>query len=205
MVATNCLLQIPDRGSSGSRAPAAHSSWSASVDEQVVGSEPQRATVAAVALGEPVEGRAHAERGQDMRRNLETEMAPDLPGLLVARKVNFAAHDPGGELVARGEPLLLDADRVVRILILGAVTDTRALAIAEGGATPRIHHSRDRGVGVRGRVMDLRDVVHRRDTVIELAERAEQLIDVHVLRPVHGSEREENVLVVIDVPARRAG
>ena len=131
------------------------------------------------------------------------ELASDLPGLLVARKVDLAAHDHGDELVARGEPLLLDADRVVRILVAGNAS--RALEIAEGGAAARIHDALDRGVGVLGRVMDLRDVVHRRDAVVELAERAEQLVDVHVLRPVHGGERQENVLEVGDVPARRAG
>src|SRR5260370_37596662 len=52
-------------------------------------------------------------------------------------------------------------------------------------------------------MMDLRDVVHRRDAVIELAEPTEQLVDVHVLRPVHGGEGEENVFVVSYVPARR--
>ena len=56
-----------------------------------------------------------------------------------------------------------------------------------------------------GRMVDLRDVVHRRDAVVELAERAEQLVDVHVLRAVHRREREENVLIVVDVSARRAG
>ena len=35
----------------------------------------------------------------------------------IARKVDLAAHDHGDELVVRGEPLLLDADRVVGILL----------------------------------------------------------------------------------------
>ena len=56
-----------------------------------------------------------------------------------------------------------------------------------------------------GRMVDLRDVVDRRDAVVELAERAEQLVDVHVLRAVHRREREESVLIVVDVSARRAG
>src|SRR5206468_3198647 len=148
-------------------------------------------------------GRAHAERGEDMRRNLKTELASDLPGVLVARKVDLAAHDQGDELVARGEPLLLDADRVVWIFVAGH--GPRALEIAEGGAAARIHDALDRGVRVLGRVMDLRDVVYRRDAVIELAERAEQLVDVHVLWAVHRGEREKNVLVVVDLPTRRAG
>ena len=51
------------------------------VDEQVVGSEPDVAVDAARALGEIVQDRADAERREDVRRNLETELAPDRPGL----------------------------------------------------------------------------------------------------------------------------
>ena len=47
----------------------------------------------------------------------------------------------------------------------------------------------DGGVRVLRRVMDLRNVVHRRDAVVELAKSAEQLVDVDVLRPVDGRER----------------
>jgi len=140
-----------------------------------------------------------------MRRNLEPELAPDLPGLLVVRKVDLAAHDHGDELVGRGEPLLLDADSVVRILVAGIAADnsgTRALEIAEGGTAPGIEQCLDGGVRVLGRVMDLRDVVHRRDAVIELAQAPEQLVDVHVLRTVLGGEREENEFEVSGVPAR---
>ena len=61
-------------------------------------------------------------------------------------KVDLAAHDHGDELVGRGEPLLLDANRVVRVLVAGNAT--RALEIAEGGAAPRIHDALDGGVGV---------------------------------------------------------
>jgi hypothetical protein len=53
--------------------------------------------------------------------------------------------------------------------------------------------------------MDFRDVVHCRDAVVELAEPTEQLVDVDAPRPVHRGEGEQNVMVVIDVPARRAG
>ena len=81
--------------------------------------------------------------------------------------------------------LLFDAERVLRICIIGAVI-SRALEIAEGGAAPGIEQGLDGGVGMLRRVMDLRDVVHGRDAVIELAERTEQLVDVHILRPVHG-------------------
>ena len=83
-------------------------------------------------------------------------------------------------------------------------TRTRALEIAEGGTAARIHDPLDRGVRVFGRVMDLRDVMHRRDTAVELAERTEQLADVDVLRPVHRGERLQNVLEVIDDATRRA-
>ena len=47
------------------------------VDEQVVGSEPDVVVDAARALGEIVQDRADAERREDVRRNLETELAPD--------------------------------------------------------------------------------------------------------------------------------
>ena len=104
------------------------------------------------------------------------------------------------ELVARGEPLLLDAARVVRILV--ARDGARALEIAERGAAPRIGERLDGGVRVLGRVMDLRDVVHRGDAAVELAEAAEQLVDVDVLRPVHGRELAEDVLEVVDRAVR---
>lgn len=55
------------------------------VDEQVVGSEPDVVVDAALALGEIVQDRADAERREDVRRNLETELAPDVPGLRVSR------------------------------------------------------------------------------------------------------------------------
>src|SRR5215470_1123464 len=52
--------------------------------------------------------------------------------------------------------------------------------------------------------MDLRDVMHRRDAIIELAEPPEQFVDVHVLRPVNGRELLEDVFEVSPAPAWRA-
>ena len=52
--------------------------------------------------------------------------------------------------------------------------------------------------------MDLRDVVHRGDAVIELGETAEQLVDVDVLRPVDGRELQQNEFEVGRAPTRRA-
>ena len=52
------------------------------VDEQVVGSDPDVVVDAARALGELVQDRADAERREDVRRDLEIELAPDRPGLL---------------------------------------------------------------------------------------------------------------------------
>ncbi len=81
---------------------------------------------------------------------------------------------------------------------------TRALEIAEGGTAAGIEERLDGGVRVLRRVMDLRDVVHRGDAVIELGETGEQLVDVHVLRPVHGRELQQNEFEVGGAPARRA-
>ncbi len=52
--------------------------------------------------------------------------------------------------------------------------------------------------------MDLRDVVHRCDTAVDLAQASEQLVDVDVLRPVHGSEFAEDELEVVDRTVRLA-
>ena len=98
-----------------------------------------------------------------------SELASDRPRRLEARQVDLAAHDHRHELVVGGEVLLLDAARVGRILIAGHVAG--ALEVAEDGAASRVGHSLDRRVGVLGRVMDLRDVVHRRDAAVDLAER----------------------------------
>ena len=53
------------------------------------------------------------------------------------------------------------------ILVAGHAAGT--LEIAEGGTAARIEQRLDGGVGVLGRVMDLGDVVHRRDAAVELA------------------------------------
>ena len=82
---------------------------------------------------------------------------------------------------------------------------TRALEIAEGGATPGIDQRLNGSVGVRRRVTDLRDVVHRGDAVVELAEPTERLIDVDVLRPVHRGKFVQDELEVSRAAARRTG
>ena len=112
------------------------------------GPSPMSLLTPPVPCGEIVQDRADPERREDVRRNLETELAPDLPGLRVGRfpQVDLAAHDHVDELVARGEPLLLDAERILRILVAGDAT--RALEIAEGGAAPGIEEGLDGGVGV---------------------------------------------------------
>ena len=46
--------------------------------------------------------------------------------------------------------------------------------------------------------------MHRRDARVELAERAEQLVDVDVLRPVHRRELAEDVFEVVDRAVRLA-
>ena len=50
------------------------------------GPSPMLLLTAALAHGEQVQDRAYPERGEDVRRNLQTELAPDLPGLLVDRR-----------------------------------------------------------------------------------------------------------------------
>src|SRR5439155_9650238 len=98
-------------------------------------------------------------------------------------------------------------DRVLRILVAGIGAEdvgSRALEIAEGGAAPGVEQRLDGGVRMLRRVMDLRDVVHGRDAVVELRQTAEQLADVDVLRTVYGGESEENVLEVVDSGRRRA-
>ena len=52
--------------------------------------------------------------------------------------------------------------------------------------------------------MDLGDVMHRRDTAINLAQPAEQFVDVHVLWTVDGHEFAENELELVDRPVRLA-
>ena len=140
------------------------------VDEQVVRTEADVA-VAARSSGELVKNRPDAERREDMRRDLQAELAPDGPGLVGRRvaEVDLAAHDHVHELVARREPLLLDAGRIGRILVAGNAA--RALEVAERGAAPGVEQRLDRGVGVLRRVVDLRDVVHRRHAVRRVGDR----------------------------------
>jgi hypothetical protein len=174
------------------------------VDEQIVLSEPQRTAVATLALSEQVQGRTDAERGKDVSRNLQTELATDHPGLLVTRQIDLAAHNHRDKLVGRGKVLVIDAGCVLGVFICGRVVRSGTLEIAEGRAAPRIEQGLDGGVGVLGRVMDLRDVVNRRDAVVELAQASEQLVDIDVLRPVDGGEFQQNVLVISRSPGRRA-
>ena len=51
------------------------------VDEQVVRPDADVAVEPPVPCGELVEDRADAERRQDVRRDLQAELAPDRPGL----------------------------------------------------------------------------------------------------------------------------
>ena len=112
-----------------------------------------------------------------MRRDLESELAPDGPGRVgcCIPKVDLAAHYHVHEPVAREivvvEPLVVDAEGVLRIGISRRVDDNPlagALEIAERCAAPRIDQRLDGSVRVIGRVMNLRDVVHRGDAVVEL-------------------------------------
>src|SRR5262245_11216255 len=111
-----------------------------------------------------------------MRRKLEVQLTSDVPGELVVGQVDLDPHDHVDELVARREPPVLDAGRVGWILVLRIGADkggAGALEIAEGGASPCIEQGLDRSVRVLWRVMYLRDVVHRRDAVVELRKPAE--------------------------------
>ncbi len=179
------------------------------VDEQVVRSDPDIVLAASHPRGERVHGRADTERRENVRRDLETEVSTDRPGLLGRRipEIDLAAHDHMDELVRGGEPLRFDAGGVLRILVAGIGAENvraRAFEIAEGGAASGVEQRLDGSVGMRGRVMDLRDVVHRGDAVIELGEPAEQLVDVDVLRPVHGGELEQDEFEIGGAAARRA-
>src|SRR5215831_6541975 len=150
-----------------------------------------------------------------MRRDLKFELAPNRPGLLGGPRpeVDLAAHDHVHEPVAREiivrEPLVVDAEGVLRIGIIRIGGDpwnpfAGALEIAERRTAPSIDQRLDGSVGVLGRVMNLRDVVYRRDAVIELRESGEQFINVHVFLPVNGRELKEDVFVVRPAPAWRA-
>src|SRR6516162_7248335 len=89
------------------------------MDEQVVGPDPDVLIDATLAHGELVQDRAYLEWREDVRRYLQTELAPDRPGLRVDRRpeIDLAAHDHRTELVGRGEVLLLDAECILRISI----------------------------------------------------------------------------------------
>src|SRR6202041_1913638 len=129
--------------------------------EQVVRSNADVA-VAARSGGERVQNRADAERRENMRRDLQTKLPPDGPGLVggCVAEIDLAAHDHVDEAVARQvarrEPLLEDAWRVLRILVArnAGAEITRALEIAEGGATAGVDQRLDGGVRVRRRVTD---------------------------------------------------
>src|SRR4030095_12149454 len=105
---------------------------------------------AAPAQGEVVQDRADPEGREDVCGDLETELAPDVPGLRVGRfsEIDLATHDHVDKLVTRGEPLRLDAQRVLRVLVPGNTAGT--LEIAEGGTAARIEQRPGGGVGVLG-------------------------------------------------------
>ena len=120
-------------------------------------------------------------------------VAAQIPGRHGARipEVDLTAHDHVDEPVAREidvlapEPLIDDALGVLRIGIPRRVDDNPlagALEIAECRTASRIDQRLDGHVRVLGRVMNLRDVVHCGDAVVELRESGEQFINVHVLR-----------------------
>src|SRR5215469_16468042 len=107
------------------------------MDEQIVGPDPDVAIDAPLAHGELVQDRTYPERREDVRRNLQTELAPNRPGLRVGRgpEVDLTAHDHRDELLGRGEVLLFDAEGILGIGVIGAVV-SRAFEISEGGAAP---------------------------------------------------------------------
>jgi hypothetical protein len=74
------------------------------VDEQIIGPDPDVVIDAALSRSELVEDRPYPERREDVRRNRQTELAPDRPGLRVGRRpeIDLAAHDHSDELVCRG-------------------------------------------------------------------------------------------------------
>src|SRR5690349_21104889 len=174
------------------------------MDEQIVGADPDIVIDAALTQSELVQDRPYPERREDVRRNLQTELAPDRPGLRVDRRpeVDLAAHDHRDELVGRGEVLLFDARRILRVSIVDwvAARGARALEVAEGGATSRVEERLDGGVGVLRRVVDLRDIVDCCDAIVELTEPSKELVDVDILRPKNGSKGEQNVLVISGGP-----
>src|SRR5262249_30358099 len=100
----------------------------------------------------------------------------------------------------------LDTRRIRWIFVAGIGTEnvgTGALEKAEGEAPPRVIQRLDGGVRVLWRVLDLRDVMHRCDAVVELTEPTKQLVDVDVLRPVHRGKLQQNEFEVGCAPTRR--
>ena len=93
---------------------------------------------AARAFARTIHDRADAEWREDVRRDLETELAPDRPGLLRGRvtEIDFAAHDHVVSWSLEENQLLLDAERVGRILVAGNGAGT--LEVAERGTAPGI-------------------------------------------------------------------
>ena len=113
--------------------PPASLCWtSRHVNEKIVGAnalECVAVLAAKLVQGEPIEDRGDAERRQNVRCDLETEMAPDRPrsdGTRVA-EIDFPAHDHMDGLVGRRKPLDLEAGGILRIGIPRRV-DVNALA-----------------------------------------------------------------------------
>ncbi len=174
------------------------------VDEEVVRPDADIVLVAAGAGGEVVHDRANAERRQNVRGNLQVELPSQRPRLLGGRvaQIDLAAHHHGDELVVRREVAVSDAGRILRILVAGNAAG--ALEIAERRAAAGVEQRLHRRVRMLRRMVDLRDVEHGGDAVVELREAAKQLVDVDVLRPVHRREFQQDVLVIGRVGARRA-
>ena len=116
------------------------------VDEQVVGSDPDVVVDAAGTRGEVVQDRADAERRQDVRRDLDVELATDPPGLAVGRlpEIDLAAHDEADERIGRQDAR--QARRILRILVPRNIAG--AFEVAQHGAAAGIAKSLDDRIGV---------------------------------------------------------
>jgi hypothetical protein len=128
-----------------------------------------------------------------MQRDLQVELAPDLPHLLVALDIDLAAHDHAQKLVVGGEILLPDAARAAGMLL--AVPP--AFEIAEDAAAARVAQSLDGGVGMLGGMVDLAHVHHGRHARIQLRKPAVELVDIDILRAVVLREAQKHLLVVV--------
>src|SRR5262249_58344471 len=82
---------------------------------------------------------------------------------------------------------------------------TGSLKITERGRACGVEQRVDGGVRVLRRMVDLQDVVHCGDAVVEVAQTAVELVDVDVLRPVHRGECQQDEFEVGGASARRAG